>query len=268
MDIMVDDMNARPLLPLQKGCIYGPIQSRRLGASLGLNILPVKYKLCSFNCVYCQYGITRTRNLIINSNNGYDFPSVPDLEKALLAALSSLEVKFTYMTFSGNGEPTLHPQFPKMVDAVREIRNKYRPDARIAILSNATKLHQSEIKAALRKIDVPVLKLDAGSEPLFKKINRAAKGVKFDDLVRGLTEFDHPGKIVQALIFNGRSSNNNDENLKAWAKLISQIKPVEAQVYTLDRAPASADISAVSKSELQKFASRASKLSGIKVTAY
>lgn len=268
MDTLVDDMNAMQLIPLQKGCIYGPVQSRRLGPSLGLNILPVKYKVCSFNCVYCQYGVTRSRNLTLSSENGYDFPSVSDLQKALLAALSSLKQKFVYLTFSGNGEPTLHPHFPKMVDAVREIRNKYHPDVRLAILSNASTLHRQEVKTALMEIDVPILKLDAGSEQLFRKINRAARGVKFDNLIKGLVEFEHPGKIIQALIFNGRSSNNIDENLKAWASLLSQINPIEAQVYTLDRPPASSAISASSKDELQKFAERASDLSGIKVVAY
>ncbi len=268
MDPQVDDMNSLPILPLQKGCIYGPVKSRRLGPSLGLNILPVKYKLCSFNCLYCQYGITRPDNLIISSRNGYDFPSVSDLERTLLAALSSTDRKFDYLTFSGNGEPTLHPNFPEMVDLVIDLRNKYHPDARLAILSNSTTLLRPEIKTSIMKLDVPILKLDAGSDKLFRRVNRAAKGVTFDDIVNGLVELDHPNKIVQALIFNGRSSNHNNDNLKAWAKLIARIKPIEAQVYTLDRPSASAGITAVSKADVQKFAKRASEISGIKVVAY
>jgi wyosine [tRNA(Phe)-imidazoG37] synthetase (radical SAM superfamily) len=99
-------------------------------------------------------------------------------------------------------------------------------------------------------------------------VNRAAKGVTFADIINGLIELDHPNKIVQTLIFNGRSSNHNNDNLKAWAKLIAQIKPIEAQVYTLDRPSASTGITAVSKADIQKFAERASEISGIKVVAY
>lgn len=265
---MINDMNANPLLPLQKGCIYGPVQSRRLGSSLGINILPVKYKLCSMNCVYCQYGLTKSPNLVAEIRNGYELPSIADLEKTLLAALSSLKKKFAYLTFSGNGESTLHPQFPAMVDAVKTIRDKYLAETRLAILSNSTTLLRSEIKKALMKIDVPILKLDAGDENLFRKINRAAKGIKFDDLIRGLIEFHHKHKVIQTLIFNGRSSNSTDDNLKAWAKLLSQIKPAEAQIYTLDRPAASRGITALSKNELHKFAKRAEDISGIKVVAY
>ncbi|MBC7262205.1 MAG: radical SAM protein, partial [Chloroflexi bacterium] len=126
------------VLPLQVDILYGPVNSRRLGRSLGINLMPGAYKLCSFNCVYCHYGWTKEHTLDAGSF-AQDLPPLQQVvERLEIAARSALD--FDYLTFSGNGEPTLYPQFAELMDEVVRIRNTYRPEAKIALLSNATGL--------------------------------------------------------------------------------------------------------------------------------
>ena len=256
------------VLPLQKGFIYGPVNSRRLGSSLGLNLSPRNQKLCSLNCIYCQYGLKAPKTYSIDSTVDYGAPSAADIEKALLAALSSLPEQVNYITFSGNGEPTLHPDFPEIVDIVMGIRDKYAPHSKLAILTNSTTINNPSIAEALLKMEMPILKLDAGSKELFKIINRPAKGVEFDDIVNGLVNFDHSNLIIQALIMGGPDLNASEENIVKWSNLLSKIKPREVQIYSLDRPPAKMDVIKLPFEELQRIAAHASELSGIKVVPY
>ena len=124
------------VLTLKKGIIYGPVNSRRYGKSLGINLMPVDYKLCSFDCVYCHYGYTK----ICTGDVAPYHEDLPRLEQVVAAVEQALtsESEFQLITFSGNGESTLHPQFPEMVTAVAQLRNRYRPEARLALLSNAS----------------------------------------------------------------------------------------------------------------------------------
>ncbi|MBD3218302.1 MAG: radical SAM protein, partial [candidate division Zixibacteria bacterium] len=229
------------VLDLQRGCIYGPVNSRRLGSSLGLNLLPRDYKLCSFNCIYCQYGLNPPQNAELIEEKRDDLPSVSKIRKTLLAALSSVKQRIAYITFSGNGEPTLHPDFPEIVEVVREIRDRYVSRAKLAILSNSTTINNPGIAEALSKLDSPIMKLDAGSEKLFKKINRPAKGFDFNEIVEGLIKFDHPNLIIQALLIGGTDLNASEENIERWASLLKKIKPSQVQIYSLDRPPARLD---------------------------
>jgi wyosine [tRNA(Phe)-imidazoG37] synthetase (radical SAM superfamily) len=264
----IEDFKKHRVLPLQKGYIYGPVKSRRLGSSLGLNLLPRNYKLCSFNCIYCQYGLNAPQNPDLISATFDDLPTVSDIKKALLAALASLKEKIDYITFSGNGEPTLHANFPAIVEVVKDLRDRYAGHARLAILSNSTTINKPEVVEALMKLDTPLMKLDAGSEKLFKKINRPAGGISFNKIVEGLIEFKHPNLIIQALIMGGADLNATDDNLEKWAYLMSKIKPIEVQIYSLDRPPARPDIIKLSSKELDDIASRVSELSGVPVKAF
>jgi len=256
------------VLELQSGCIYGPVLSRRLKSSLGLNVLPRGYKLCSFNCIYCQYGLTKAEKHTIYPLREENFPSVDEVKKALVEALEKAEREILYITFSGNGEATLHPQFPELVDMLIEVRDEHYPSAKTAILSNSTTVDKPEIKAALRRLDTPIMKLDAGSEELFQKINRPADGIDFNLMVKGLAELGHPGLIIQALIMGGSYFNATDDNIEKWAGLLKQISPSEVHIYSLDRPPALINVLRVSKEALEKIAQKAAKISGIKVLAF
>ena len=142
------------LLPLQSGILYGPVNSRRLGKSLGINLMPGSYKLCSFNCVYCHYGWTRKQGVDFKKYST-DLPTIDQVAESVAHALkSSLEFKF--LTFSGNGEPTLYPQFATLVEEVVSLRNKYRPKVKIALLSNSTGLARENVLHSLVKIDFAV----------------------------------------------------------------------------------------------------------------
>lgn len=256
------------VLELQSGCIYGPVLSRRLKSSLGLNVLPRGYKLCSFNCIYCQYGLTKSEQHTIYPLRDKNFPSVEDVKTALVEALKKAEREILYITFSGNGEATLHPGFPKLVDMLIEVRDEYYPTAKTAILSNSTTVDKPEIAVALRKLDTPIMKLDAGSMELFNKINRPAEGVNFDSVVKGLAELGHSGLIIQALILGGSYFNATDDNIEKWAGILKRIKPSEAHIYSLDRPPALKNILQVSEEGLKNIAQKATELSGIKVLAF
>jgi wyosine [tRNA(Phe)-imidazoG37] synthetase (radical SAM superfamily) len=197
-----------------------------------------------------------------------DLPTVSDVKKALLAALSSLKEKIDYITFSGNGEPTLHANFPAIVKVVKDIRDTYASNSRLAILSNSTTINRPEVVGALMELDTPIMKLDAGSEKLFKRINRPARGISFNEIVEGLIEFEHPNLIIQALIMGGPDLNATDDNLEKWSYLLSKIKPVEVQIYSLDRPPARLDVIKLSRKELEDIAARVSELSGVPVKAF
>ncbi len=169
-------------ISLQPGIIYGPILSRRLGRSLGINLLPANRKVCSFDCIYCQYGYTH--ELLLNPNRSM-LPSASDVFAAVEHALKKPR-SIDYLTFSGNGEPTIHPDFPEIVRGVKEIKSKLHPDAKLAILSNSSRVTDPEIAAALRLLDAPMMKLDAGDEDTFRAINHPVSSVKISDIVTGL----------------------------------------------------------------------------------
>ena len=131
------------LLELQRKIIYGPVNSRRLGRSLGINILPRSQKICSFNCLYCQYGLNDRKN---SKNNKVIFPDQNEVLLAVENALKHLDPPPAYLTFSGNGEPTLHPEFPDIVDRIQWLKKKQCPESKTAILSNSSTVTTPKIK--------------------------------------------------------------------------------------------------------------------------
>ncbi len=247
------------LLPLQRGIIYGPVNSRRLGKSLGINLMPWTCKLCSFNCVYCHYG--RTTRLTSNLENMLDdLPSLEAVVQAVERAVKS-ETIFDYITFSGNGESTLHPDFPDIVDEVIRLRDKHRPGVKVALLSNSTGLLFEKVRKALKKIDLPVLKLDAGIELGFKAINRPAKGIDFKQLVGGLTQISD--FLVQTILMDGSPSNADKEDLLKYFDLIATIKPLMVHIYSIDRAVPNRRISLVAPERLEEIAAMGAESTGI-----
>ena len=256
------------LLELQKGIIYGPIDSRRLGASLGLNIMPTGYKLCPFNCVYCHYGWTDKQALDLSERKD-DLPGPEAVGQALRSALEKMirqGRRPDYVTFSGNGEPTAHPRFGEVLDAVRAVRDQIIPDLKIALLSNSTTLDRDDVREAIGRVDLPIMKLDAGTEELLRKINRPVTSVTLARIVAGLGRLD--GFDTQTVFMRGGVDNSTEEAVEPWIELIGRIRPLEAQIYTVDRWPADPTLEKVDKSRLGEIAERAEGETGVKVRVY
>jgi wyosine [tRNA(Phe)-imidazoG37] synthetase (radical SAM superfamily) len=217
--------------------IFGPVKSRRLGVSLGINLLPAKRKICNFNCIYCECGWT----MDIEKEASH-IPSRMDVYKALETRLSEMKEKNQHpdvITYAGNGEPTLHPEFPGIIDDSMILRNRFFPDAKIAVLSNATTITNPQIKAALLKVDKNILKLDSAFDSTVRIHNQPMASVNVEELIKNLRGFQ--GKlIIQTLFLRGICNgvaidNTTPSELGAWMKAIERIKPSEVMIYTISR---------------------------------
>ena len=254
----------RYVLPLQKSILYGPIDSRRLGRSLGINLMPTTYKACSFNCVYCHYGNTDvlTHDL---AKCAQDLPSAADVVAAVEGALAS-DVKFDYLTFSGNGEPTLYPDFETIVRRIAALRDQKQPALKIALLSNSSAAHRENVKRALRFIDLPVFKLDAGNAAMFSKVNRPCPEVQFSDIVQSLSALENI--YLQTVVMYGEPANADAQELASYYGMVARIKPQEVQIYSLDRPVPHAKIRRVPPRDVEKIAARGARETGVPFHAY
>jgi wyosine [tRNA(Phe)-imidazoG37] synthetase (radical SAM superfamily) len=252
------------LLELKKGVAYGPVNSRRLGKSLGVNLMPWRFKLCSFNCVYCHFGVT---DKLSADTTGYinDLPSFDEVVAAVEKAVKT-PLEFSYITFSGNGEPTLHPEFPELVEEVIRIRNRYRPGTKTALLSNSTGLVRREVTEVIGKIDVPVFKLDAGTERTFRAVNRPVKTIDLTRIIECLSSLD--GIIIQTVFMDGVPSNVGDKELENYFRLIGQIRPLEVHIYSIDRPVPNTAISLVPPERLEEIARKGFKATGVPFKAF
>jgi wyosine [tRNA(Phe)-imidazoG37] synthetase (radical SAM superfamily) len=250
------------LLPLQAGIIYGPVNSRRLGRSLGINLLPTSCKLCSFDCVYCHYGRTQLKTL---SPEPSRFPALQEVLHAVQKALQTYQ-DVDYLTFSGNGEATLHPHFPLIASGVRRLRDELRPEVKLAILSNSSTLHLSYIRAALAGFDAPIMKLDAGDPGTFARLNRPVPAVKLERILEGLESV--PGLIIQSVLVDGAVSNVQGEVFEAWLAALADAGPTRVQIYSTDRPVPEAGVERVPPSTLQRLAGEIKERTGLRVDAY
>jgi wyosine [tRNA(Phe)-imidazoG37] synthetase (radical SAM superfamily) len=248
--------------------IFGPVKSRRLGVSLGINLLPANRKVCNFNCIYCECGWT-----LETSKEKSSLPKRDEIYKALNQKLSEMKAKNTppdVITFAGNGEPTLHPDFPEIVDDCIELRNKYFPDARIAVLSNSTTITIPSVRDALLKVDQNILKLDSGFDLTVRVHNQPKVNVKVVELIGNLKRFKGQ-LIIQTLFlrgsYNGRSvDNTTPEEIETWLQAIEMIKPYEVMIYTISRdTPDGGRLEKVPLAELKRIAQMVNRL-GIKTS--
>lgn len=252
------------VLELQKGIIYGPIASRRLGASLGINLSSTAANVCSFDCVYCQYGPT-TRHLATPAGAEEMFPSCADVAEALAAALRA-NPPIGYITFSGNGEPTLHPDFPAIVEAVRDVRDRLCPEAKVAVLSNSSMAGEARTRAALARVDLPIMKLDAGSAATFEAVNVPAPGVKFEEIVAGLEAM--PYFVAQSCFVADNPGNAADEAVADYVQVVGKVQPAAVQIYTTDRPVARAGVQMVPRERLAAIARRVCEEAGVPAEIY
>jgi len=246
--------------------IFGPVRSRRLGVSLGINLLPTGRKVCNFNCIYCECGWTRDIKKSVSN-----LPLRSDVYIALEQKLSEMrdhDMPPDVITFAGNGEPTLHPEFPGIIDDSIVLRNKYFPEAEIAVLSNATTITNPFIKEALLKVDKNILKFDSAISPTIKIHNQPGVDLNADELIENLTGFKG-SLIIQTLFLRGLYNgividNTTSEEINAWLKAVAKIAPSEVMIYTISRdTPEGGQLKKVPVRELRAIAARVEKL-GIK----
>lgn len=212
--------------------VFGPIFSRRLGSSLGVNILPTKGKLCNFDCIYCECGWNK------DGKSDNRFPVLAEVEAALQEKLSKAAVDgvpVDSITFSGNGEPTMNPDFPEIVEATLRLRDEYFPDAKVSVLSNAVLIGRARIAEALRKVDNPILKIDASSDLLIQKINKPVGNYRLADIIGALKSFNGDFILQTMFLRSPEFDTATPEALGAWMDIVRELRPREIMVYTIDR---------------------------------
>ena len=219
-------------MAMREDTVFGPIFSRRLGQSLGINLLPQKGKICNFDCIYCECGWNR------DGRGDSRLPSAKEVAAALAAKLRDCRgagVGIDSITFSGDGEPTLNPEFPEIVDATIRLRDELYPEAKISVLSNATRLSDNAIFDALRKVDNPILKLDAPNDEAVAVINQPQGGYSVAEVVEGMRRFGGDF-ILQTMFLKGEGFDSSEPaQLKAWMDIVRELRPREIMVYTIDR---------------------------------
>lgn len=217
---------------IREETVFGPIKSRRLGTSLGINLLPTKGKFCNFDCIYCECGWNR------DGRDDTRLPSAAEVRRALEDKLAELLLDGTRLdsiTFSGDGEGTLNPEFPRIIDDTIRLRDAYCPEARISVLSNATRVHIPEVFEALQKVDNPIMKIDAPSNELIARINKPAPGYDLARVIDGLRRFN--GNFILQTMFLRSSDYDSSEPaaVAAWMDIVRDLRPREVMVYTIDR---------------------------------
>jgi wyosine [tRNA(Phe)-imidazoG37] synthetase (radical SAM superfamily) len=246
--------------------VFGPVKSRRLGISLGINLLSNTRKICNFNCIYCECGWT------YNYGVNHELPKIEEvvslLEKKLrlmIAQNRPLDV----ITFAGNGEPTLHPEFPAIIEQTIALRNCFFPLVKIAVLSNAALVHEKSIFDALNKIDLNILKLDSAIEETCWILNRTKGNFNLKEHIRKLKLFNG-NFIIQTMFISGliegiAFDNTTNEEVETWLNIIKEIKPSQVMIYTIARHTPVDTIFKIPRKKLDEIADRVSSL-GIKVS--
>jgi len=255
------------ILELKEGLTYGPVRSRRLGASLGINLFPGGSKRCPFDCVYCQYGWTRETAVRLDPKIAA-LPAPDEVERAVVLALEGLSEPPAYLTFSGNGEPTLHPDFPEMVDRVNGIRRRLGAGTRTAALSNSARVTDPAVRDALARLDVRIMKLDCGTEAAFRRYNRPARGLTLGAIADGLRTLAELSPVtIQALVSGGAAGNLDEAEGRAWIDRLAAIRPAAVQLYTLARGTPSTELVSAPVTALRRLADAAGA-KGIPVTVF
>ena len=212
--------------------VFGPIFSRRLGSSLGVNILPSKGKLCNFDCVYCECGWNR------DGIAERRFPVLAEVEAALEEKMSDAAangIPVDSITFSGNGEPTMNPDFPEIIEATLRLRDRYFPSAKVSVLSNATLIGRAAVADALMKVDNPILKIDASDDALIAKINKPVGTYILSDVLDNLRRFKGEFILQTMFLKSPEFDTTESEALNRWIDIVRELRPRQVMVYTIDR---------------------------------
>ncbi len=236
--------------------VYGPIHSRRLGVSLGMNLMPVDGKLCSFNCIYCECGF----------NQPFPHPILPtrsEVREALQTKLLQLQaegVKPDVITFSGNGEPTMHPEFEGVIADTCALRDRFCPDAKVSVLSNSTQLGREDVVRALWQCDNRILKLDSAVTETMRAIDDPVNGkLTAEDILAKLQLFDGDFTLqtcfLRGTLPDGRAvDNTTPQELEAWYKAVRLLRPKQIMIYVIDRATPVKTLEKISRTEMEAIA--------------
>jgi wyosine [tRNA(Phe)-imidazoG37] synthetase (radical SAM superfamily) len=237
--------------------IFGPIHSRRLGLSLGVNLLPTDAKICSFNCIYCECGFNTTMQ-------ESPIPTREQVRETLEAKLKEMVAEGQIpdvITFAGNGEPTLHAEFEGIIDDTIALRNTYCPTAKVSVLSNSTRVHKPHVFAALNKVDNNILKFDSAIDRTMKLMDQpVGKHINVAWFIEQLKKFEGH-LIIQTMFLRGevkgeKFDNTTDEEVEAWLNALKEINPQQVMIYSLDREAPTQTLQKVGVDELNRIAQK------------
>jgi len=247
--------------------IFGPLISRRLGISLGINLLPNDTKLCSFDCIYCECGWNPDRK-----KQKVFLPKRTDVQSQLKYKLIEMAAESKLpdvITFAGNGEPTMHPDFAAIVDDTIQLRNELSPKSKIAVLSNATMLHKSSVVEALKKVDDNILKLDSGILETIVLLNKPVGKFDLMKLTNNLKKFDG-ALIIQTMFLKGTFcgvpfDNTTEQEIDSWILLLKQIQPKSVMIYSVARDTPAENLIGIRLKKLEEIGRRVEKETNISV---
>ncbi len=235
--------------------VFGPIKSRRLGVSLGVNLLPLHGKWCNFDCIYCECGFNK------DGKGDLCLPTREEVANAMEAKFKNHDPSIgniDTITFSGNGEPTMHPEFSKIIVETLELRKKFAPQAKVSVLTNGSRIGVKDVAEALLKVDNAIIKIDSALDGTVYAIDRPVFNYSVENMVAMLAPFK--GKFVlQTMFLRGESpdgiiDNTTTEEVEAWYKLVRRIDPREIMIYTIDRETPLKSLQKVSVSQMEEIA--------------
>lgn len=235
--------------------IFGPVHSRRLGVSLGINLMPADGKVCTFDCIYCECGFNADRRPHLKR------PTREEVREALEARLIDMQhngPRPDVLTFAGNGEPTAHPHFAGIIDDTLALRDRYFPEAKVSVLSNSTMLHKPEVHAALARVDNNILKLDTVDPDYIRLTDRPTGAYDVDNVVENLKAFQG-NLIIQTMFMKGKHNqqsvdNTTDRHVLPWLRVVKDIAPRQVMIYTIDRETPDHDLLKATHEDLDRIA--------------
>jgi wyosine [tRNA(Phe)-imidazoG37] synthetase (radical SAM superfamily) len=249
-----------PKFDLLDCIIYGPVSSRRFGRSLGINLLPSGKKVCNFECCYCQLGWSEKKPKGQDVSE-FRWAEVKEIAGAFRDGLKQHRGELDSATLSGNGEPTLHPEFSEVCTELCRVRDEADPDVKLVALTNGTRLTEASVTDALNLLDERVVKLDAGRVPLLRAMNHPSPGFSVNRLCDGAAKLDD--FILQSMFVQGAVDNTGEEDVKEWVSVLKSMGPKHVEIYSLARLPASAGLHAASPETLERIAQIVREETGI-----
>lgn len=241
--------------------IFGPVRSRRLGVSLGVNLLPVDAKICSFDCIYCECGFNTTMQESPLPTREQVYAALKAKLREMVAANESPDV----ITFAGNGEPTLHTQFKDIIDDTIALRDRYCPEAKVSVLSNSTRIHKPAVFRALQQVDNNILKFDSAIESTVQRLDRpVSKQFTVNRQIEDLKRFNG-NLIIQTLFLRGKLKdgaidNTTEEEVSLWLEALKIIRPKQVMIYSIARETPTKGLEKVPLETLQQIAERTRKI--------
>ena len=244
--------------------IFGPVRSRRLGISLGINLMPADGKVCTFDCIYCECGFNK------DFRPRQPRPTREEVAQALEQKLLEMDESPDVLTFAGNGEPTAHPHFAEIIADTIRLRDRYCPKAKVSVLSNSTMIHKAEVREALMRVDNNILKLDTIDPIYINKVDRPTGRYDVEAIIRNMQLFNGH-LIIQTMFMKGTSGgesvdNTSDAFVDPWLKAVEAIAPQSVMIYTIDRETPDHDLRKATHEELDAIRDRVVAL-GIACTA-